>query len=140
MKLAPLVVFALVACKSHKPVAPAAGSAVVATPVAKSVPTPAPAAAPAAPSYVAPSAPDDEVVPQQAAAAGSAVVPVVNRDPVARQFDKLDANHDGKLTPDEVNQHFSQDVDTNGDGEISKSELEAAMREKRIRARGGHVH
>jgi hypothetical protein len=48
-------------------------------------------------------------------------------------FDKLDTNHDGKLTPDEaavhptVAAHF-KDADANGDGVITKEEFMAAFK------------
>jgi hypothetical protein len=136
MKVVPFLVLALVACKSNKPAAPAAtgSAAAVVVPVPKAAP-----AAPEVPKYTPPEAPDDEVVPVQAQEAGSAVAKVVPRDPVVRQFDKLDADHDGKLTPAEVEQMYGDDVDANGDGEISKDELSAAMREARIHARASVV-
>ena len=37
-------------------------------------------------------------------------------------FDRLDANHDGKLSKDEVLQQFTK-VDANGDGSVTKEEL-----------------
>ena len=37
-------------------------------------------------------------------------------------FDRLDADHDGKLTKDEVMQHFAK-VDADGDGSVTKEEL-----------------
>jgi hypothetical protein len=140
MKLVPLLVLALVACKSHKPAAPApaTGSATAALPAATPTPTGAPA--PALPHYIAPEAPDDEVVPAQAMPHEGSAAPVVQRDPQARIHDKLDANHDGKLTPDEVKKAYGDDVDTDGDGEISKSELQEAMRVKRVRARVRDTH
>lgn len=140
MKLVPLLVLALVACKSHKPAAPATGSATAALPAAKPTPTAAPAPAPALPRYIAPEVPDDEVVPAQAMPHEGSAAPVVQRDPQARIHDKLDANHDGKLTPDEVKKAYGDDVDTDGDGEISKSELQEAMRVKRFRARVRDTH
>jgi hypothetical protein len=130
MKVVPLLVLALVACKSHKATAPAAGSATAAAPAPRSAPAPAPAL----PKYVAPEAPADEVVPVQAAHAGSAVV-AAPRDPMVRMHDRLDTNHDGKLTPAEVRKDLGDDVDADGDGEISKQELQEALRAKRIRAR-----
>jgi Ca2+-binding EF-hand superfamily protein len=48
-------------------------------------------------------------------------------------FDKLDTNHDGKLTPDEaavhptVAAHF-KDADANGDGVITKEEFITAFK------------
>jgi hypothetical protein len=48
-------------------------------------------------------------------------------------FDKLDGNHDGKLTPDEaqihptVAAHF-KDADANGDGVITKEEFMSAFK------------
>lgn len=138
MKLVSLLVLALVGCKSHKPAAPAAGSAAAAAPAQKLA---SPTAAPELPKYTAPEVPEGEVEPAQAVqTAGSAAVPVVIRDPVAREVDRLDANHDGKLTTDEARKSLGDDVDTNGDGEISRDELAEAMRAKRLRARAGATH
>ena len=138
MKLVPLLMLALVACKPHKRAAPATGSATAAIPAAKPTPTAAPA--PVLPHYTAPEAPDDEVVPAQAMPHEGSAAAVVQRDPLARIQNKLDANHDGKLTPDEVKKAYGSDVDTNGDGEISGSELQEAMRVKRFRARIRDTH
>ena len=140
MKLVPLLVLALVGCKSHKPAAQATGSAAVAVPAPKSAPG---TAAPELPKYTAPKVPEGEVEPAQAAQAagsGSAAAPVVIHDPVAREVDRLDTDHDGKLTPDEVKKSLGDDVDTNGDGEISRDELAEAMRAKRVRARTSAKH
>lgn len=41
-------------------------------------------------------------------------------------FDRLDADHDGKLSKDEVMQHFAQ-VDADGDGSVTKEELMKSM-------------
>jgi hypothetical protein len=55
-----------------------------------------------------------------------------------RDFDASDANHDGKLSGEEVQkanptlyQQFS-DVDTNDDGFLSKSEIRASIREQQM--------
>jgi hypothetical protein len=48
-------------------------------------------------------------------------------------FDKLDVNHDGKLSPEEAQAHPTvashfKDVDANGDGMITKEEFMAAFK------------
>jgi EF-hand domain pair len=48
-------------------------------------------------------------------------------------FDKLDVNHDGKLTPDEAQAHPTvaahfKDADANGDGVVTKEEFMAAFK------------
>jgi hypothetical protein len=48
-------------------------------------------------------------------------------------FDKLDVNHDGKLTPDEAQAHPTvaahfKDADANGDGIVTKEEFMAAFK------------
>src|ERR1700740_1501886 len=48
-------------------------------------------------------------------------------------FDKLDVNHDGKLTPDEAQAHPTvaahfKDADANGDGIVTKEEFTAAFK------------
>lgn len=63
-----------------------------------------------------------------------------------RLEDRLDANHDGKLTPDELAASGSDHrgprfadpkaVDANNDGVISPEELQAAMEERRAQWRG----
>lgn len=138
MKLVPLLVLALVACKSEKTAKPAAGSA---APVAASVPKATPTEAPKLAPYTAPSVPDGEVVPAQA---GSAVVPHVAapHEPMARMLGQLDADHDGKVTPAEVragklNIADPDALDTNEDGQISRDELAAGFRAQRLRARSG---
>lgn len=57
--------------------------------------------------------------------------------------DKLDTNHDGKVSPDELaaapgRMHFDDPaaLDTNHDGDISLDELEAAMKARREQMRG----
>ena len=146
MKVALLLVVALVACKPDKAAKPAAGSEAIAAPVAAPGPALAPvAAAKAAPapqvaSYIAPATPEGEVAPVQA---GSAAAPhLVKHDPVARAYDQLDADHDGKVTPAEVTAgklHLDDPaaLDTDGDGQISRDELAAGLREQRSRARIG---
>ncbi len=136
MKLVPLLVLALVACKSEKTAKPAAGSA---APVAASAPKASPTETPKLAPYTAPSVPEGEVEPAQA---GSAAAPrvAVPHDPMARMLGQLDADHDGKVTPAEVrsgklNIADPDALDTNGDGQISKDELAAGFREQRIRAR-----
>ncbi len=48
-------------------------------------------------------------------------------------FDKLDVNHDGKLSPDEAQAHPTvaahfKDADANGDGMVTKEEFMAAFK------------
>jgi EF hand domain-containing protein len=48
-------------------------------------------------------------------------------------FDKLDVNHDGKLTPDEAQAHPTvaahfKDADANGDGIVTKEEFMTAFK------------
>jgi len=48
-------------------------------------------------------------------------------------FDKLDGNHDGKLTPDEAQAHPTvaahfKDADADGDGVITREEFMAAFK------------
>ena len=60
--------------------------------------------------------------------------------------DRFDANHDGKLTPEELaaadagrrGPHFDDPkaLDTNNDGEISPEELQAGLRDLRLQRRG----
>lgn len=50
------------------------------------------------------------------------------------RFMERDANSDGKLTPDEVDQRMAfmlRDADTNGDGAVDRAELETAMQNMR---------
>ncbi len=137
MKLVPLLVLALVACKSEKASKPAAGSA---APVEATAPKAAPTPAPVLPKYTAPTVPEGEVEPAQAAV-GSAVAPrAVPRDPVDRAMSQIDADHDGKVTPAELAASSLKlddpaALDTNGDGQISRDELAAGLREQRVRAR-----
>jgi len=138
MKLVPLLVLALVACKPDRSAKPAARSAApVAAPAPKATPAPAPQLAPA---YSAPALPEGEIAPVQA---GSAAAPrPVIKDPVARDLDRIDADHDGKVTPAEVRASKLKiddpaALDTDGDGQISKAELATGLREQRIRARAG---
>jgi hypothetical protein len=66
-----------------------------------------------------------------------------------RMQERIDANHDGKMTPDELAaagsaQHgprFADPkaVDTNNDGEISPDELQAAIAERRAQWRGNRM-
>lgn len=150
MKIALLLFAALAACKPSSSAKPAEGSAAPA-PVAHDRDR---GAAPALP----PPGQAQEARDEQAA-------PPVNKRPwldkngdgvvtdeerqqarderAARIRDRFDANHDGKLTPDELAKAGSagrgphlddpKAVDTNGDGEISPDELQAGMRELQMR-------
>src|SRR5919197_3837467 len=52
---------------------------------------------------------------------------VPNEDTLARWFNQVDRNHDGFLTPDELQadaeRYFTQFLDTNHDGQIDPDEL-----------------
>jgi hypothetical protein len=143
MKLVPLLVLALAACKSEKAAKPAAGSAAVSeATVAKTAPKPAPAPAPALPTYTPPALPEGEVEPVQAAATGAAAAPrvVIAHDPVDRTLSQIDADHDGKVTPAELKASALKlddpaALDTDGDGQISRQELAEGLRAQRARAR-----
>lgn len=65
------------------------------------------------------------------------------------QFDQLDANHDGYVTPDELHAHMQAKIreraakmfdriDTNHDGSISRDEMQAAMLKMHGRMHGDH--
>ncbi len=64
---------------------------------------------------------------------------------LAAAREKLDTNHDGKLSPDELSKatepflHFDDpdSLDTDHDGDISLEELSAALRARRGHRRGG---
>ncbi|MGD9495419.1 MAG: EF-hand domain-containing protein [Armatimonadota bacterium] len=69
--------------------------------------------------------------------------PVDPEERRARMFDRMDANHDGKLTRDELpgpGADSMMQADTNGDGAISRQEFDKAaeaMREAFARGPGG---
>jgi Ca2+-binding EF-hand superfamily protein len=60
-------------------------------------------------------------------------------------FEEVDANNDGKITPEEVAAHFQArfaKTDTNGDGTLSAEEIAAAMQAKqaeRLTKRAKHM-
>jgi hypothetical protein len=154
MKVAPLLLVAsLAACKPSSSAKPAAGSAAPApAPVAHDrAPGPAPALPP----------PDQQGEAEEPAPPenrrpsldknGDGVISPEEREQAreeraTRMRDRLDLNHDGKLTPDEVAATGSSHrgpqfddpkaLDTNNDGEISPDELQAGMRELRAQRRG----
>jgi hypothetical protein len=155
MKLVSVALFALLAACKPDPVAkPAEGSA---------APAPSqPAARAPGPRPTLPPAPTEATdVPAGSAAVapkrpwldkdGDGVVTKDERDAaraerMKRVMDRFDANHDGKLTPDELaaavgsghhGPHFDDPaaLDTNHDGEISADELQEGMRAQRMRGR-----
>jgi hypothetical protein len=82
--------------------------------------------APQGPAATPKASPNTATQPPAAAPAGPAV-------DIGAIFDKLDTNHDGKLSPEEaqahptVASHFSS-ADANGDGFVSKDEFMAAFK------------
>ena len=61
-------------------------------------------------------------------------------------FDRMDANHDGYLTKDEVQKQFPkftdemfQQADTNHDGKLSVAEWQAFARAKRAERKAGSM-
>ena len=80
-----------------------------------------------------PNAPNAAAAPNAATQQPPSTAPAGPVPDIAAIFDKLDVNHDGKLTPDEaqahptVMAHFA-DADANHDGVVTKDEFTSAFR------------
>lgn len=153
MKVVSLVLFAsLAACKPDPTPKPAEGSALPAAPFGHDH---ARGTAPALPPPGQEGSAEAEVPPEARRPSidkdGDGVVSPEEREEARaerakRMRDRFDANHDGKLTPEELaaadagrrGPHFDDPkaLDTNNDGEISPDELQAGMRELRMQRRG----
>lgn len=155
MKVASLVLLAsLVACKPDPTPKPAEGSALSAAPFGHDH---ARGTAPALPPPGQEGSAEADEAPRRPSLDkdGDGVVSPEEREAARaerakRMRDRFDANHDGKLTPDELAAAGSgqrgprfndpQALDTNNDGEISPEELQAGMRELRMQRRGQMMH
>jgi len=151
MKVASLVLFAsLAACKPDPTPKPAEGSALPAAPFGHDH---ARGTAPALPPPGQEGSAEADEAPRRALMDkdGDGVVSPEEREAARaerakRIRDRFDANHDGKLTPEELatadagrrGPHFDDPkaLDTNNDGEISPDELQAGLRELRMQRRG----
>jgi hypothetical protein len=148
------ILAALAACKSEaKPAAKAAPA----------TPAEAPAARAPGPRPALPSEGDQPARPQLPASDGKwhldkdgdgVVSPeerqAAHEERAKRIIEHFDANHDGKLTPDELAAAGSaqrgvrfadpREVDANNDGEISADELQAAIRQRQLQWRVHRGH
>lgn len=144
-----LLTAALAACKPDSAAKPAAGSATA--PVTterrdRGVAPSLPASGETGSAETAPEPPKRPWLDKD----GDGVVSPEERDAAReerakRMRDRFDANHDGKLTPDELaaagsghrGPHFDDPkaLDTNDDGEISPAELQEGLRDLRVRRR-----
>lgn len=158
MKVASLLLLgSLVACKPDPSPKPAEGSALPAAPFGHDH---ARGAAPALPppgqegSAEAEEAPPERRRPSLDKDGDGVVSPeereAARAERAKHMRDRFDANHDGKLTPDELAAAGSghrgprfddpKALDTNNDGEISPDELQAGMRELRAQRHGLMMH